>query len=657
MTPGRPMGSNRTAKLAGPVAMRTTRALITLAFVVCGAVVGFGQPRAPVDGLELGVRFVEEGDFETAAEVLEAVTLILEDQLARRPELARAYLYLGYALLYTDGEEAAKRSFYQAQLRDPQLFPAATQFPRRVIRLWNAAGSGDAQRLSRWLRPAATRGSGLGSDPPDARGVPIDPSGGLSSSADSLLLKLALARPRAHCFGEMLVDKARERLSWSTFDTNEACPTTISVPFDHVESVGAAEEGGFVVQVSSGDERRLVFIPHPFGAWFDAGTQGLSHLDLPSEDAVATRLAVRELLKALGQPPSGAWSYYGTPVDVSAAKLLTTPAGYDGRAVRTRGRFTSVGRPNNRTYLLVAPGALIGLSPTPETQALIDANAAILTGTEITVTGVFRRQPLSANQWGDDSPSYSISFWNASSGVLAATNHPSQTLGDLFTATLVQTGHPVEVVGQFRGSNLFGDVSPRTRLDRGVNDWILRDGASSIWVIDRRPQGDGWSLDSWNKRDTSTWLRVSGRVEEEDGNYYLSASEVTPVQRQPSQTAASPGVLGWQPVPPDVQFTLPLEFEEARPDSQFVIQFTKPIDHGTFDGNVVLRYAGPATPADPGFTSVSFQYSEERRSLHIDPGTALRSGRALEILLRPGISDLAGMALDGVKTLTWQVGH
>ena len=658
MTLGRPTRSDRTAKLPDLVAMQTTRALFALAFMVCGAVVGFGQPREPVDGLELGVRFVEEGDFETAAEVLEAVTLILEGQRVRRPELARAYLYLGYALLYTDGEEAAKKRFYEAQLRDPRLFPSATQFPRRVIRLWNATGSGDATRPTPQPRPAATRETGLGSDSPDARGAPIDPSVWLSSSADRLLLKLALARPRAHCVGEMLVDKARERLSWSTSDADGACPTVITVPsFDHVESVGAAEEGGFVVQVSSGDERRLVFIPQPFGAWFDAGTQGLSHLDLPSEDTVATRLAVRELLKALGRPPSGAWSYYGTPVEISAAELLNTPAGYDGRAVRTRGRFTSVGSPNNRTYSLVAPGAVIGLSPTPETQALIDANAATLNGTEITVTGVFRRRPVSANQRGDDSRPYSISFWSASSAVLAATNRASQTLRDLFTATPVPTDQPVAVIGQFRGSNLFGDVPPRTRLGRRVDDWILRDGTSSIWVTGRRPEGDGWSLDLWNMRDTSTWLRVSGRVVQDDGNYYLIASEVAPAQRQPSQTAASPSVLGWQPVPPDVQFTLPLEFEEARPDSQFVIQFTKPIDPGTFEGNVVLRYAGPAAPDDPGFTSVSFQYSEERRSLHVDPGTALQSGRALEILLRPGISDFAGMALDGVKTLTWQVGR
>ena len=59
------------------------------------------------DDLELGVGFVMKGDFEAAVEVLDAVAMIFEDQPEGRVRLARAYLYLGYALLYTYGEAAA----------------------------------------------------------------------------------------------------------------------------------------------------------------------------------------------------------------------------------------------------------------------------------------------------------------------------------------------------------------------------------------------------------------------------------------------------------------------------------------------------------------------------------------------------------------------
>ena len=295
------------------------------------------------------------------------------------------------------------------------------------------------------------------------------------------------------------------------------------MPFDDVESVSVASEGGFVVRVGSGDARRLVFIPQPYNAWFDRGIEGRRQLDLPRVARVATRLAVRGLLTALGRSPSRAWSFYGTPVDITASELLNIPAGYDGRAVRTRGRFTNVRASNRLRYSLDAAGAVIGLSPTPETRALVDANAAALDGTEITVTGVFRRQPASPDEPGDEAPSYAISFWDVSSAVLAETSRPAQALTSLFAATPVPMNQPVEVVGQFRGSNLFGDLPPTTRSGAGLNDWVLREGAAAIWVTGAKPEGSGWSLNPLNRRDTSTWLWVSGQLEEQAGRYYLAS--------------------------------------------------------------------------------------------------------------------------------------
>ena len=70
-------------------------------------------------------------------------------------------------------------------------------------------------------------------------------------------------------------------------------------------------------------------------------------------------------------------------------------------------------------------------------------------------------------------------------------------------------------------------------------------------------------------------------------------------------------------------------------------------------GNVELRYRGGGGGSD--FAWASLDYAEERRSLHIDPGAALRSGQTFEIVLRPGIMDQSGAPLAGARTLAWRV--
>ena len=495
---------------------RKIRTLLTVVLIVCGAVRSHTQTTASDDGLELGVGFVMEGDFEAAVEVLDAVVIILEGRLERRARLARANLYLGYALLYTYGEEEATLRLSEARRRDPHVVPSPAEFPRRVIRLWAAAADSNN-------RPRPAPSVALDGDNRTIFDAPVDPAVWISNSPDRLFLQVALASPGGRCLGELTVDPTRAQLRWRPTHTDRPCPAAFAVPFDDVESVSVASEGGFVVRVGSGDARRLVFIPQPYNAWFDRGIEGRRQLDLPRVARVATRLAVRGLLTALGRSPSRAWSFYGTPVDITASELLNIPAGYDGRAVRTRGRFTNVRASNRLRSSLDAAGAVIGLSPTPETRALVDANAAALDGTEITVTGVFRRQPASPDEPGDEAPSYAISFWDVSSAVLAETSRPAQALTSLFAATPVPMNQPVEVVGQFRGSNLFGDLPPTTRSGAGLNDWVLREGAAAIWVTGAKPEGSGWSLNPLNRRDTSTWLWVSGQLEEQAGRYYLAS--------------------------------------------------------------------------------------------------------------------------------------
>ena len=373
------------------------------------------QTTASDDDLDLGVGFVMDGDFEAAVEVLDAVAIILDDRPEDQERLARAYLYLGYAFLYAYGDAAATQRLYDARMRDPRVVPSPAEFPRRVIRLWETATDPNS-----WPQPESVVAPDV--DNLTISVAPVDPSVWISNTADRLQLQVALAGPDGRCLGEVAVDPTRALLSWSPIDTDGPCSVVMAVPFDEVESVSVAEEGGFAVRVGSEDARRLVFIPQPYNAWFDDGSEGRRQLDLPRVARVASRLAVRGVLTALGRPPSGAWSFYGTPVDIAAPELLNTPAGYDGRAVRTRGQFTNVTASNPPRYTLVVRDAVIGLSPMPESRALVDANASALDGTEINVTGVFRRQPASSDESGDQAPSYAISFWDVSSAVLAETS-------------------------------------------------------------------------------------------------------------------------------------------------------------------------------------------------------------------------------------------
>ena len=627
------------------ITLRRLAGALVLSLAVAGAAAaGAAQAAGPTNDLEVGVAFITEGDFEAAAETLEAVTFILDGQPEHRSDAARASVYLGWALLYTDSEAAAMQRFYDARRHDPQFVPPPRQFPRRVIRLWNEAGGAAARPAP--PPPAEAPEADPRADLAEFRGAPVDPAKWLSTQGDRLRLQLALAGADQPCPGELLVDGARERVVWTPEGGAGSCPAAITTPFEQVESVGAAGEGGVAVHLSAGRTRRL-FIPRPFAAWFDRGAAGRSHVDLPPEAAVANRLAVRELLRRLGRPASSAWSFYGTPVDVPAAVLLAAPSTYDGRAVSTRGRFARGGSQDAPTYSLVAPGAVIGLAPGPETLALIADNAAALEGTAITVTGVFRRQRAAELSGGV--PSYSVSFWSAQSDVLAATSDGARPLD----TGLGAGSRDVDVIGQFRASNLFGDVPPRSRRSGGRDHWVLRDGGVSAWVTGPRPQGDGWELDMRSKRDSSTWMRIRGRVSEDDGVYYLDVSEMAPTQPLWSQRAASPGMLGWGSLPPDVQFALPMQFEGARPDSLFEVQFTKPVDAATLEGNVELRYRGAG--GRPDFAWASIEYAEERRSLHIDPGAALQTGRTFEIVLRPGIEDQSGAPLEGVRTLAWRV--
>ncbi len=92
-----------------------------------------------LDGLRLGIRLVEEGDYAAAIETLEAAAVQLEAEQAEPRDMARSYFYAGVARVFIVGDDEARFAFLEAKRHDPAFRPMESEFPRRVIRLWNEA--------------------------------------------------------------------------------------------------------------------------------------------------------------------------------------------------------------------------------------------------------------------------------------------------------------------------------------------------------------------------------------------------------------------------------------------------------------------------------------------------------------------------------------
>ena len=220
------------------------------------------------------------------------------------------------------------------------------------------------------------------------------------------------------------------------------------------------------------------------------------------------------------------------------------------------------------------------------------------------------------------------------------------TLEDLLRKPGTLDGKAVRVRGQFRGSNLYGDLPSASR--RRSSDWVIKDELFAAWVTGKKPKGAGWKLDAGMKRDTDRWIEVVGRPRTVKGVVTIEASSVA-LSTPPTPTAEAlppPPPPPRPKKPPLVVFSLPLDRErDVPPNTVFKVQFNKDMEDSSFQGRVLLRYAGAPQPGDRDLDAVKIDYDEGLRTLTIDPGDLLRPGRVVEIVLLPGIVDLDGLPL------------
>jgi hypothetical protein len=341
---------------------------------------------------------------------------------------------------------------------------------------------------------------------------------------------------------------------------------------------------------------------------------------------------------------------YGQPVDVSITDLVQNSAAYENRAVRTRGRLELLGGLRDGYGMRDGFNAAAIIRPVEEVRGNFEQDALGMMGREVEITGVMQRlgDPGTTTGMGGQAM-IGILFWayqGPPEDVKVPKDAPSVTLESLVTNPGRRDGQTVRVVGKFRGRNLYGDLPSRSQ--RAGGDWVIKDEAFAVWVTSRKPKGKGFDLDSSLKRDTGKWIEVIGRPTTRGGVTYIQAIQVA-LSGPPTPTAAvapPPPPPERPKVPPVIVFAMPLDGEGEVPiDTRFVVQFNKDMDETTFDGRVLLRYAGPVLPGDQPLNATKVTYDKGRRALTVDPGMMLAPGRQLELILMPGIIDLEGLSL------------
>lgn len=227
---------------------------------------------------------------------------------------------------------------------------------------------------------------------------------------------------------------------------------------------------------------------------------------------------------------------------------------------------------------------------------------------------------------------------------------PAVSIADLNIDPDPWMSRRIEVVGKFRGNNLFGDLSIRDK--KTPRDFVIKTAADAIWVTGMRPAGNGFRLDPKRRRDTNRWLRVYGRPWTADGKVYLRAERIEladepgdgslePVDIRVAEAEARAASYG----PLDIVFSLPLDGEREIPlDTVFRVQFSNRMVADSFHAAVDLLYEDE--PDTNPFPELEVTYDEGSRTLLVTPHAAIDPERDLRLILYREIEDEHGQRLE-----------
>ncbi len=221
----------------------------------------------------------------------------------------------------------------------------------------------------------------------------------------------------------------------------------------------------------------------------------------------------------------------------------------------------------------------------------------------------------------------------------------------------------VTVTGRFRGRNLYADLpeAPGT----SPTDFVLQSVDAAVWIVGKRPRGDGFDLDVMARVDTGRWLQVTGNVTGNSRLVEIEAEEIEQVERPalgPSAVTSAEAVADVGPSP-EVIFSAPTRDDIDVPTDALVrIQFSRDMAAESFEGHVAVDYLGstptdrnPADGADATGLEFEVEYRRGNRVVTIRLAEPLLPYRTLEVTLGAEI-----LATDGATlvpyTLRFSVG-
>ncbi len=196
----------------------------------------------------------------------------------------------------------------------------------------------------------------------------------------------------------------------------------------------------------------------------------------------------------------------------------------------------------------------------------------------------------------------------------------------------------VTVTGRFRARNLFGDLPEAPGRTR--DDFVLRSGDASIWIVGMEPKGDGFDFDVMARVDTNRWLQVTGVVGGGSHLATIEAESLAAVDR-PAATARRAAPRPEQRLPAEVIFSAPTQDDTGvAVDALVRFQFSRDMNPDSFAGNVRAAYVGTA-----GALDLTPEYRSRNRVLNVQFAEPLLPYRPVVVTLGDGIEAMDGAAL------------
>ncbi len=219
------------------------------------------------------------------------------------------------------------------------------------------------------------------------------------------------------------------------------------------------------------------------------------------------------------------------------------------------------------------------------------------------------------------------------------------TIRDIALQPTHYLNQTVTVSGRFRGRNLYGDLPEAPGVS--PDDFVMRSGDASVWIVGKEPQGRGFTLDVMARVDTSRWLQVTGAVSGTNRLIEIAANDIEEIDR-PVATAPTPTVAAIPDAgpPAEVIFSAPTQDDTAVAlDALIRFQFSRDMDPESFEGNVTAAYAGADPTSAEGDLELSVDYRARNRVLNVQFTEPLLPYRPVSVTLGDGITATDGAAL------------